>query len=716
MYYDLHINPPRKTLVAFWERVQKTGEYQYDTETAGLDCYADSILMHQFGVDDGDKPMVIVIFDYAIKSDNGKIKNSIYLNFIKSLSEATNLITIGHNLKFDFKMLYAQYGIHIRNMYDTMLGESVTRNGHNESVSLAATLVRRLGVEVDKSTRNQFIGKPRDYSFTREQIEYGAEDVTNLSEIKRQQIREAINEGLLPTLELENSIIAVIALMELNGFYVDTDRINRAIDSEGKLALDQLKYLYTTLKSKVKLQPIRRTFVSRIQSDINTYALVLNINSPQAKVEYLHKMGIYPEKDEKPTSAAAQLQAERTKFKLQQFEGDDSEELQGKIEFLDSLLSYNKQFKFLSSYLWKILKEIHPITGRYHPTYHQLRVFGNKQGGDGGTVSGRLSGSFQTSPQNNEFRNSFIYIKGWKVITIDYSGMELRILANKSGDEALIKTFKDPDYDIHGHTGSIVFKKELDIILSYIRKEIDRKELAYQLENAEVTVWDKTSERVGDLIDRVDKYASKYDISETYHLSAKVKWEPDWKDGYCIVKQVRNYSKTLMYGASYGATGARFSDAVDVSLARGIEMEELLYSAYPKAFAYLNEIADESVKLGYASDYTLGRKRYFPKAEADWEIERQRRVAKNMFPQGTNAAVTKIALFKIYDYIMENDLQDVWHILGSVHDEIICAFPEEYVEVFRPLQAQFMIDAANEVLSGEVPYTVGIATEDSWTK
>ena len=108
--------------------------------------------------------------------------------------------------------------------------------------------------------------------------------------------------------------------------------------------------------------------------------------------------------------------------------------------------------KLKSTYTDALIELVHPETGRIHTSFNQTV-----------TATGRLSSSdpnLQNIPirtdEGREIRGAFVPRQGWKLISADYSQVELRLLAHCSGDEILIDAFRT-DEDIHTRTASEVF-------------------------------------------------------------------------------------------------------------------------------------------------------------------------------------------------------------------------------------------------------------------
>jgi DNA polymerase-1 len=116
------------------------------------------------------------------------------------------------------------------------------------------------------------------------------------------------------------------------------------------------------------------------------------------------------------------------------------------------ILDYRSLAKLRSTYTDKLSGMVNPRTGRVHTSYHQ-----------GGAATGRISSSdpnLQNIPVRTEegrrIRQAFIAPEGWRVMAADYSQIELRIMAHLSGDEGLLKAFREGG-DVHRATAAEVF-------------------------------------------------------------------------------------------------------------------------------------------------------------------------------------------------------------------------------------------------------------------
>lgn len=132
------------------------------------------------------------------------------------------------------------------------------------------------------------------------------------------------------------------------------------------------------------------------------------------------------------------------------------DELSGKHPVVDQLLEYRELSKLKSTYLDALPLQVNPRTGRVHTNFNQT-----------GSVTGRLASSdpnLQNIPTRTEtghlVRNGFIASPGCVLLSVDYSQIELRIVAHMSGDKAMLEAFR-AGQDIHAATAAAIYNIEL---------------------------------------------------------------------------------------------------------------------------------------------------------------------------------------------------------------------------------------------------------------
>ena len=178
-----------------------------DTETSGVDYNKDKVIMLQIG-------------DHL----NQFVIDTRYVSIIplKSILESEIHLLLGHNIKFDYKFLLSNFGIRLRNVWDTMLAECVIKCGKvKPGYSLLDVTSRYLGIELNKDTRSQFSKLQSGEPYTEEQIEYGAKDVEYLIPIMEKQEKIITELDLNQLIALENNATLAFAEIEYNGLYLN---------------------------------------------------------------------------------------------------------------------------------------------------------------------------------------------------------------------------------------------------------------------------------------------------------------------------------------------------------------------------------------------------------------------------------------------------------------------------------------------------------------
>jgi len=239
---------------------------------------------------------------------------------------------------------------------------------------------------------------------------------------------EVAEKGLLPLFrDIEMPLVPVLVDMEAAGI---------------KLDVQVLKQMSVELTARLRQLELE---IQRIAG----YAF--NINSTQQLSDVLFgKLGL-------PTEGLKKTQAGTYSTAADVLEG-----LRGKHEIVDLILEQRQLSKLLSTYVDALPAMVNPRTGRVHTSYNQT-----------GAETGRLSSTnpnLQNIPVRTEvgreIRRAFVAEPGWRLLSADYSQVELRILAHISGDEYLLAAFERGE-DIHASAAAKVY----GIPLSQVTKE-----------------------------------------------------------------------------------------------------------------------------------------------------------------------------------------------------------------------------------------------------
>ena len=321
-------------------------------------------------------------------------------------------IKIAHNAKFDAKWTRHHLGIDVGGMFDTLLASQLIAAGDQDRRhNLAEVVSHFLGVELDKSEQVS------DWSadeLSQSQVEYAAKDAAIMVDLREKIVERLKQDGLIKAAKLEFDCVTAIAAMELNGFYLDEARWREQLE---KVKIEQTKVGY-------ELQEMLSAGVA--QASLFGVAEI-NLDSQAQVTDALKNLGVpVPE-----TTRGWQLEPLALEFPV-----------------VAKLLKYRGVAKSVSSFGENILEFIKPQTGRIHSDFRQI-----------GAPTGRFSSSkpnIQQIPHEEAYRRCFRAPDGKKLVTADYSQIELRILADFSNDENFINAFKS-GADFHTITAAQVF-------------------------------------------------------------------------------------------------------------------------------------------------------------------------------------------------------------------------------------------------------------------
>lgn len=387
-----------------------------DVEADGLDPYLANLLFIQVGA-----PEKAYIFDAQ------KIKD---FSPLKPLFEEKKPLKILQNAKFDYEMLKVKTGLELCNIYDSFLAERILTCGEARGVSnLGALTQKYLELELDKDWDSyDWANVARTGKVTERHLIYSALDVLVLFPIFKKQFEELKKQNLIEIARLEFACCPVVAEMELYGSYIDQKKWRKHI-AEMEKKRDEVRK---------RIQEELRPFYKTQQIDLfGNHIDVVNLNSPIQILEAFEKVGI----DIPSTGEAVLRKVDHPLAKM--------------------LLEYRGYEKLITAFGENLLQHVHPKTGRLHPDYMQI-----------GADTGRFACSnpnLQQIPKDSEFRSCFMAPEGRKLVTTDYSQIELRIMAEMSGDPELIKAFKEGK-DLHTFTASQMF----GIPEEKVRKDVER--------------------------------------------------------------------------------------------------------------------------------------------------------------------------------------------------------------------------------------------------
>ena len=349
------------------------------------------------------------------------------LEYFKPVFEDDSISKTGQNVKYD-ALILKRYGIEIKGIFfDTMIAAHLL-NPASRSYKLNTLSLEHLNYEM--VSIEDLIGKGRN-QITMDQVPleqasfYGVEnaDLTlQLTKLFEEKLKKAKLNEFFNTVEMP--LLPVLIEMEYNGVFVDPGYLNGMSNEIGKKLDGLIVDIYRLAGTE------------------------FNINSTQQLANILFDILEMPQI--KKRSTAEEVLKQLVKHH----------------DLPKSILEYRKYNKLKNTYLDALPELIQEETGRIHSTFNQTIA-----------ATGRLSSTnpnFQNIPirteEGREIRKAFrAQETGWKILSADYSQVELRVMAHLSRDKGLIDAFQKGE-DIHTRTASHVFNVPIESVLPEMRR------------------------------------------------------------------------------------------------------------------------------------------------------------------------------------------------------------------------------------------------------
>ena len=388
----------------------------FDTETTGLDTRSARMVGFSFSLDEKRAYYVPIEHSYLGVGDQVSVEDA-----KSALRKLMKHKIVGQNLKFDFSLLYHGYGFEEIVPYaDTMLMAWLSNPGNKVGLD---TLARRF-FHYEMKPFKEMVKKGENFSTVdiKEATFYAAEDAW-MTRLLYFSLKKAMELGSLSGLldeakNVEYPFINVLIRMEAKGIRVDQEKLHKLQKKFGTTLQGLTKEIYALTESE------------------------FNIKSTQQLGNILfQKLGLKGGKKTK-TGYSTNEAVLRS--------------LKDEHPVIERILAYRESQKMLSTYVDPLLKlSKKDPQSRIYTSFLQT-----------GTATGRLSSkdpNLQNIPVRSELgrsvRETFVAKEGYRLASIDYSQIELRLLAHFSEDKALMEAFEKGE-DIHMTTAMKLFGEE----------------------------------------------------------------------------------------------------------------------------------------------------------------------------------------------------------------------------------------------------------------
>ncbi|WP_289041837.1 DNA polymerase I [uncultured Aliiroseovarius sp.] len=426
-------------LTVWLDRIKARGYVAFDTETTGLDEMRADLVGISLAVEPGQACYIPLTHKTSQTDDlfggtdlaDGQMTLDEVLAILKPVLEDPAILKIGQNMKYDAKIM-ARLGVDIAPIDDTMLMSYAQNAGlHNHGMDTLSD--RYLGHQPIPIKSLLGSGKSAitfDRVPVKDAVKYAAEDADITLRLWH-YLKPRLHSAKVTRVyeRLERPLVPVLAQMEMNGIKVDREVLSRMSNAFSQK-------------------------MAGFEAELHEMAgREFNVQSPAQVGEILfEQMGLEGGK--------------RTKSGQWSTPADVLADLATEHDFAARVLDYRQLQKLKSTYTDALQDHIHPDTGRVHTSYSIA-----------GANTGRLASTdpnLQNIPVRSEegrrIREAFVAPEGTKLISLDYSQIELRILAHVAEIDALKQAFRDGQ-DIHAMTASEMFDVPMDEMTPDIRRQ-----------------------------------------------------------------------------------------------------------------------------------------------------------------------------------------------------------------------------------------------------
>ena len=627
----------------------------YDCETRGMDEYTKDLLSVQIGA--GDRQYVIDT-------------NSVNIYSFKELLESKILII--HNAQFDLRFLFRKK-IFPTKVFDTFIAECVLFTGIPEArKSLDYCLQKYLKVYLDKSIR----GLIHREGLSTKVIEYGANDIKYLHELKEKQEEKIKEFNLENCLSLENLFVVALAYIAHSGIKLDAVK--------WKNRVDKVKLKHISIENQLN-DYIRDNFqgTKYVSNQLDLFSTELNCNilwtSHKQVSGFFKSLSIEILVKDKKTGK------EKSTVDIKQLSS-----IKDKNPILPIYIEYKELEKELTTYGDSWFKYINPVCGRVLSSFKQLLNSGRISSGSKNLDTNENYPNLQNIPSDKEVRECFVAEEGNTLIVSDYSGQEINVFVNKSLEPKMLEFFQKGYSDMHSFIAQKVYTELKDLSLEEIKKLHNDKRQTAKVGNFAIlygAVPQTLSTQLGVPIDDAEYFYKQYfEEFSTIKKYFKTSIAQAMQDGYILIDEITG-RKSFISG---------FEEFKEIS-------KKINSEFWDEYKIHKNKQTEE-----YISYYKPLVKKYFNKKG---EIERS---SVNFKIQGTSASISKLAIVYLYREIVNRNMLGVILIPNMVHDEIVIECPINIAEEWKTILQECM-ERAGDKFCKTIPLKAEPLITKTWT-
>lgn len=705
----------------FYKKLGKKRILANDIEATGLNAYYSTPLLWGLGTKE-----VQFAFDWTINVTD-------IFEHIKKY----NIISLGHNLLYDYKMIKVHTGVLLERTYDTMIADQRIWLRLGYGYSLAELTERYLKKARAKEIRNEFINANiKTFKITPAHLYYLRSDLADLFDIRKTQvsiIKQFKMEFLIYGIEFP--FIHIIAESELKGFVLNEKKwIARTQEDKDELFKTQCdldvelrrirdlkakdnpeiktrlvggRYdkdrvfnpLYSIFKpdgttTEIDLfgEPATKVGLTKVKKKVSPYPNNINYKSPTEVVKLFAKLEepLY-NKDEvlevPKLTARGSIIGTVNNFSLKADKLEKYILLNPNSIMRTFLELYTKQSKLetaISNFGDNFISKINRITGRLHTAFRQLADTGRMKSGGGKQETDKPN--FQNIPADNRYRNCFTTNTAkYSIASSDYTGAELLVMASHAQDFRLIEL---NNADMHSHMATLSWRA-----IYYQRALV----LYNQVISGSITVLS--------ILEKLKvQYRELKEKAENFTVSKKV-------------KDLRNAFKPMTFGIVYGMYAKKAGETLNITKEEGQIVINVIKKEIPQTIKMVEAASDFAERFGYVilNDRTNSRMWFAPlikqirgeiNKKTDFKlISDELSAARNGRIQGTQADFVKEATVVLWKHIQKHKKKingfDAT-ILAWIHDEIVDEHTKKHNgKSYRWMRDQNFNPSHNFIFMGE---------------